>query len=112
MYEKWAYVRYGKKCMRNTYIRALKTIRETEQSSECLGTNLNEIGVRKLATIFTLPIETRNQLIENAPPEKMTIIYNLKQIHKTLKNQLIMIFTIIEDNTYTKTRYTIQKQTH
>lgn len=40
MYEKWAYVRYGKKCMRNTYIRALKTIRETEESSGHPGDHL------------------------------------------------------------------------
>ena len=63
-----------------------------------LGSNLNELGVRKLATISTLPTEKRNQLIENAPPEKTTIIYNLKQIHKTLKNQLIMITINTKDN--------------
>ncbi len=72
------YVKYGiKRTMRNTYIRALKTIRETEESSECLGTQvppLNEIGVRKLSTVATLPTEKRNQLIENAPLNKTTII--------------------------------------
>lgn len=64
MYKKWVNIRYGKKRMRNIYIRALKTIRESEESSEHPGAPINEIGVHKLATISTLPTETRNQLIE------------------------------------------------
>ena len=69
------YVKYGiKRTMRNTYIRALKTIRESEESSEHPGAPINEIGVRKLSTVATLPTEKRNQLIENAPLNKTTII--------------------------------------
>ena len=57
-----------KKCMGNIYIRALKTIRESEESSEHPGAPINEIVVRKLSTISTLPTETGNQVIEKIKP--------------------------------------------